>query len=106
MAATITASGTWTPLGVDFRAMAKGPAVAGGQPPPNVPHADSMQLEQLKNTDFPELTQFLQAMADGYGIGYQAAKALFHAIWTATINREAPMVTSGTSRVYGTGPGA
>lgn len=106
MAATITAAGTWTALGVDFRAMAKGPTVAGGQPPPNVPHSDSMQLETLKNIDFPELAQFIQAFADGYGIAYQPAKALLNVIWTANMNREAPMVTSGTSRVFGTGPGS
>lgn len=99
--ATITATGTWTPLNVDFRGMAKGPTVAGGQPPPNVPHADSMQLEQLKNADLPELLQFIQAMADGYGIQFNAAKALLNTIWTACINREDPMVTSGTSRVFG-----
>jgi hypothetical protein len=99
MAATLTVTGTWTPLNVDFTKMARSNA-AGTIPYPNVPHLDSAQLEQLKDRDFPELTQFIQAMADGYGIHYQAAKALLQAIWTAAMNREAPMVTSGTARLF------
>jgi len=82
MAATITASGTWTTLNVDLTGM-----VATG---PNVPHADKMQFEQLKSQDFPEIVQFLQLMATNYGIGYQPAKALFDAIWHGIMNREAP----------------
>jgi hypothetical protein len=88
MPATITATGTWTPLNVDFTNMDKTDA--------NVPHSDKMQLEQLKAADLPELTQFIQAMADGYGIGFNAAKALLNVIWVACMNRETPSV----SRVY------
>jgi hypothetical protein len=85
MSATITATGTWTPLNVDLTKMSK---LA-----PNVLHADLMQLEQLKGIVFPEIGQFIQAMADGYGIGYQPAKALFDAIWHAEMNRENPRVS-------------
>lgn len=92
MSATITAAGTWTPLNVDFTKMVK----TG----PNLPTAASMQLEQLKNADLPEYVAFVQAMADGYGIGYNNAKALLNAVHTAAMNREDPMVTTGTARLY------
>jgi len=85
MAATISASGTWTPLNVDLTQMAK--------TKPNTFHADKMQLEQLKQQDLPELTQFVQAMADGYGIGFNPAKALFFACVQAFMNRENPSVS-------------
>jgi patatin-like phospholipase/acyl hydrolase len=88
MAATITATGTWTPLNVDLTRMAK--------TAPNTFHADKLQLEQLKAQDLPELTQFIQAMADGYGIGVNPALALLQVIMTAKMNRENPSV----SRVY------
>jgi hypothetical protein len=90
--ATITSSGTWTPLNVDFT---KTPKTG-----PNLPTAASLQLEQLKNADLPELSQFIQAMADGYGISFNAAKALLNAIWTTAMNREMPMATGGVSRLY------
>ena len=85
MPAVITATGTWTPLNVDFTRMAKTSA--------NVPHSDMMQLEQLKSQDLPELVQFIQAMADGYGIGFNPALALVSAIFTARMNRENPSVS-------------
>lgn len=94
MAATITSSGTWTPLSVDFT---KTPKTG-----PNLPTMASFTGDpQLKNADLPELVQFIQAAADGWGIGYNAAKAVLNACWVAAMNREDPMVTSGTSRVYG-----
>lgn len=93
MAATLTAAGTWTPLNVDF---SKTPKTG-----PNLPTAASVQLEQLKTVDLPELTQFIQLFADGYGIGYNAAKAVLNIVWTAAMNRETPMTTSGTARVFG-----
>jgi hypothetical protein len=85
MPAVITATGTWTPLNVDLSRM--------GKTGPNTLHSDMMQLEQLKNQDLPELTQFIQALADGYGIGFNPAVALLHAIWTAKVNRETPSVS-------------
>jgi hypothetical protein len=98
--ATITSTGTWTPLNVDFT---KSPKTG-----PNVPAIASMQLEQIKPgppsqsplLGYPELVQFLQLMADGYGISYNAAKALFSAIWTAEMNKEDPLVTGGTQRLF------
>jgi hypothetical protein len=93
MAATLTAAGTWTPLNVDFT---KTPKTG-----PNLPTLSSMQLEQLKNVDLPELTQFTQLLADGYGIGYNAARALLRILVTAETNREDPMLTSGTTRTFG-----
>lgn len=97
MAAVITATGTWTPLNVDFTRMAKMLASNPNVPNANVPHADMMQLEQLKAQDLPELTQFIQAMADGYGIGFNPAKALFSQIFTAFIQRETPSVSRSYS---------
>jgi hypothetical protein len=82
MAATITVSGTWTPLNVDFN---KTPKTG-----PNQQTMAMVQLEQLRNADLPELVAFVQAMADGYGIGFNAAKALFIAVATAFVNRETP----------------
>jgi len=94
MAATITVSGTWTPLNVDLTNMGK--TNAAGQALPNTMHSDKMQLEQLKAQDLPELTQFIQAMADGYGIHFNPAKTLFFAVVQALMNRETPAV----SRLY------
>lgn len=85
--ATITAAGAWTPLNVDFSKTLK----TG----PNTMVANSMQLEQLKAADLPELTQFVQAMADGYGIPFNAAKQLFYHIVTAFMGRETPSVSRG-----------
>lgn len=83
--ATITSSGTWTPLNVDF---SKTPKTG-----PNLMTAANMQLEQLKAQDLPELTQFVQAMADGYGIPFNAAKQLFYHVVTAMMGRETPMIS-------------
>jgi hypothetical protein len=83
--ATITAAGTWTPLNVDFT---KTPKTG-----PNLMRAEGMQLEQLKGADLDELTQFVQAMADGYSIPFNAAKQLFYHCVTAFMNRETPMVS-------------
>jgi hypothetical protein len=108
MSATFTVAGTWTPLGINFTGMAKAPGV-NGVAPPNVPHVDSFQGEALKAATvatgsvvvgFPELIAFIQAMADGYGIQFNAAKALLYAIMTAEMNREDPMMTSGTLRTW------
>jgi hypothetical protein len=83
--ATITSAGAWTPLNVDFSKTLK----TG----PNTMVANSMQLEQLKSADLPELLQFIQAMADGYGIPFNAAKQLFYHVVVAFMNRETPTVS-------------
>jgi hypothetical protein len=88
MPATITATGTWTPLNIDLTRM--------GKTSPNVLHADMMQLEQLKAVDPSEFTQFIQAIADGYGINFNPALALFFAWVQARMNKENPTV----SRAY------
>lgn len=85
MAATITVTGTWTPLNFNATGMSK--------TSPNVLHADQMQMEQLKAVDPPEFTQFIQAIADGYGIGFNPALALFFAWVQARMNKENPAVT-------------
>ena len=92
--ATATWTGTWTPLNVNFTTMAKDNGAGTGLP--NTMHADRMQLEQLKSVDLPELNAFIQAMADGYGIHFNAALTLLVAIFSARMNRENPTV----SRVY------
>lgn len=94
--ATITAAGAWTPIGVDFTKMAK--LNAAGLAQPNTMHADMMQLTELKSVDLPELTQFIQAMADGYNIQFNTALTLLNTIWVARMNRENPSV----SRVFAT----
>jgi hypothetical protein len=94
--ATITSTGAWTPLNVDFTKMAKVNPANANVPMPNTMHADMMQLEQLKQQDLPELNQFIQAMADGYVITFNAALTLLNAIWTARMGRENPTV----SRVF------
>jgi hypothetical protein len=94
--ATITSTGAWTPLNVDFSRMAKVNPTNPNVPMPNTMHADMMQMEQLKGVDLPELNQFIQAMADGYAIHFNQALTLLHAIWTARMNRENPTI----SRVF------
>jgi hypothetical protein len=92
--ATISSAGTWTPLSVDF---SKTPKTG-----PNLPTMASFTGDpQLKNVDLPELAQFFQLAADGWGISYNAAKAVLYACVSAAMNRETPMTTSGTSRIYG-----
>ena len=87
MPATITSTGTWTALGVDF---SKTPKTG-----PNLMLANSMNLEALKGADLPELTQFVQAMSDGYGIPFNAAKQIFYHCVTAMMQRESPTVSRG-----------
>lgn len=88
MAATISASGTWTVLNLDTTSA---PQVKTGM---NVPGISKAQFEQIKSAGYPELMQFIQLMADGLGIGFQHAKSLCFALLTAEMNRESP-----TSRV-------
>lgn len=85
MAATITSSGTWTPLNVDW---SKTPKTG-----PNLMLGNMLQLEQLKNADLPELLQFVQAMADGYGVPFNVAKQVFYHCVVAFMNRETPAVS-------------
>jgi len=89
MAATITATGTWTVLNFD----------ATKTPPtgPNLPTVASFQGEPLKYVDLPELTQFIQAMATGYGIPFNAAKALFDLCWRSFLLRETPTVRTAVA---------
>lgn len=89
MAATISSSGTWTVLNLD---VTSAPQVKTGM---NVPGISNAQLEQLKNTGYPELLAFIQLMADGLGIGFQHAKSLCLALLTAETNRESPTVRTG-----------
>src|SRR5262245_481727 len=108
MSATFTVSGTWTPLGVDVTKIARTPGTTGVAPP-NVPQVPFLQGEGLKAASvatgsvvvgFPELIAFIGMMADGYAIQFNAAKALLYVLMTAEMNREDPMVTSGTLRVW------
>lgn len=85
MAATITASGTWTPLGVDW---SKTPKTG-----PNLMLGNMLQFEALKQGDLPELLQFVQAMADGYGVPFNVAKQVFYHCVTAFMGRETPSVS-------------
>ena len=103
--ATISSTGAWTVL--DFDPIGSPPTFDGqpGYVPPanikgfhektgmNVRYATDMNFERLKNTDLPELLQFIQLMADGYNINTQAATALFWHCVKALMNRENPRVS-------------
>jgi len=89
MPATITATGTWTPLNVDF---SKTPPTG-----PNLPTVASWQGEPLKYVDLPELTQFIQQMANGYSIPFNSAKALFDICWRTFLLRETPTVRTAVA---------
>ena len=111
MSAVITATGTWTPLNFDPVGLPVSPANEPGQTTfpttsgfstktgMNVKDVFFMQFEQLKNRDLPELTQFIQAAADGYGIGYQAALSLLYHCFKAAQLRQSPTV-SGQAGLY------
>jgi len=76
MAATISASGTWSPLTID---VTSAPVVKTGI---NVGHVSQAQLEQLKDGPYDELSQFIQLAADGWGVNYQTAKTMVYALLT------------------------
>jgi hypothetical protein len=90
MAATISASGTWTGLTFTSTNMGAGDA--------NVPHADHMRLDAIKDDDYPELVQFVTLFATAHNLGWQPAKQLLFHLITAMVNRESPMVA--TTRTY------
>jgi hypothetical protein len=90
MAATISASGTWT--GLTFNTTKAGLTRA------NVPTIENVDLAAIKDEDYPEAVQFISLFAAAHGIGWQPAKQLLLHIFTAIANRESPMVT--TTRTY------
>lgn len=90
MAATLSATGTWT--GLTFHSTSMGPSKA------NVPQAEDVRLDAIKDEDYPELVQFVSLFAAAHGLGWQPAKQLIFHLVTAMQNRESPMVT--TTRTY------
>ena len=84
MAATIsasTASGSWT--GITFDAM------SAARTQENAPRLDDQRLDAFANTDWSELTQFVQLVATNYSIGFQPALVLVQHGLRALQNRSA-----------------
>jgi hypothetical protein len=121
MSATLTWSGTWTPLNFDPIGLptsgtnqpgARYPGLAGmvqntslpgspnGQVPDNVKMLFTFNGEVIKTFDLPELEQFIQAVSAGYNITYQAAVSLVQALWVAKMNREAARIGPGRNLLY------
>lgn len=90
MAATISASGTWT--GLTFN------TTKAAQTRSNVPTINDVNLSAIADADYPELEQFITLFAAAHSIGWQRAKTLIHHLMTAANNRESPNVA--TTRVY------
>lgn len=81
--ATITAANPWTALsGLDTAAMAK----TG----PNVEVVHDILLDNIKTNGLPELRQFIQLMADGYGIGFNQARSLLMTFMQLEMSRPSP----------------
>jgi hypothetical protein len=123
MSATLTWTGTWTPLNFDPIGL---PASGTNQPgarypntagmvqdttlppsgalnqsvPDNVKMLFNFNGEVIKTNDLPELEQFIQAMAAGYAITYQAAVALLTVLFTAKSNRESARIGPGRNLLY------
>jgi hypothetical protein len=76
MSATISATGTWSPLTID---VSSAPVLKTGT---NVGHVSQAQLEQLKDGVYSELDQFIQLAATGWGVNYQTAKTMLYALMT------------------------
>jgi len=75
MAATITATGTWSTI----TGLSSGLSGQAGLPGLNRPIALGLNFESLKTQDgviLPELRQFIAAMAAGYGISHWTAADL------------------------------
>ena len=121
MSATLTWTGTWTPLSFDPIGL---PATGLNQPgrvasPPQAGMSQNTNLgspngmvaanvkmtfnfngEQIKVVDLPELESFLQAMAAGYNITYQSAVSLLGILMRAKENRESPKIGPGRTGLY------
>jgi hypothetical protein len=123
MSATLTWTGTWTPLNFDPIGLpASGtnqpgrsnqlPAQAGmvqnsnlaynpnGVVPDNVKMLFNYNGETVKVYDLPELEQFLQAVSAGYSITYQSAVSLVQVLWVAKMSREAARIGPGRNLLY------
>lgn len=81
MAATISASGTWTGITFDTTSAARTQE--------NAPRLDDQRLDAFASTDWSELAQFIQLVATNYAIGYQPALVLVQHGLRAIQNRSA-----------------
>lgn len=83
MAATISASGTFTALagltGMDAKINQ-----------PNITHIDLEALKTAHGVVLPELHQFIQLVADAYGLLFWQAAGLVDVLLKATMNSEGP----------------
>ena len=121
MSATLTWTGTWTPLNFDPIGLpasgtnqpgSRFPGMAGmvqntnlptnpnGAVPDNVKMLFSYNGEVVKTFDLPELEQFLQAVSAGYSITYQSAVSLVQVLWVAKMSREAARIGPGRNLLY------
>jgi len=84
MAATITATGTWTAI----------TGLRGQDARINQPSISDIDLEDLKNDArgviLPELQSFIQAAADGYSLRHWQAAGLIEVLLKAYMNSEGP----------------
>jgi hypothetical protein len=87
MPATVTATGTWTPIPFDVSAETR-------KTGPNVRSLKEVNLSQFITQNHPETEAVIQLYADGYGIGYQHAALLLRHLLAMALNR------------YGTEPAA
>jgi hypothetical protein len=91
MAATISATGTWTVI--SFSTTDVG-AVAGNVDA-NVPRLSDIDFYgSLRDTDFSELEQFIQIVATAYGITNAAAHVLIQNALQIRQNRGMPSATA------------
>lgn len=88
MAATVSITGTWTPI---VRDTAATETLATG---PNTRHVDDLSLAAFSSTnlatgspDYPELASFIQQMAVGIGASEQSATLILHQLTKMLINR-------------------
>jgi hypothetical protein len=80
MAATLSATGTWTPIpfALDAETLKTGP---------NVRSVSQLNLSQFVTQNHPETEAIIQLYADGYGIGFQHAALLLRHLVAMTLNR-------------------
>jgi hypothetical protein len=80
MPATLSATGTWTPIpfALDAETLKTGP---------NVRSLSQTNLSQFVTQNHPETEAVIQLYADGYNIGYQHAAVLLRHLLAQVLNR-------------------
>lgn len=91
MAATLSSTGTWTPV-----AMTTTDQMTADKSN-HARYLDDFNGFAIQDADYPELMQFIDLMAAGLGIGHTHAVNLLTALLAAKSNREVP-VRQATNR--------